>query len=233
MYGKHGHPVAFPFRSPSSWVVPQKDPKFMDDLPSGFRNVARSGTLSIETMQVIQTINLKRDQIFAGYDADNGLEKGTSRSSQPRLGRSFRFLRGQASFQPTDEPRGTTLEILLDQALFRYCVGRVLPLRGTKCFHHSVTQYMTASLPEFEAPDARTQRDCLIWIWLVAIDAWAATTNFTKLPLEGVQLLRQMRDKFPELEDWQWWDLETLGRRFFWRDNMHIFLGAHWMRPVT
>jgi hypothetical protein len=91
---------------------------------------------------------------------------------------------------------------------------------------------LTARLPTFPVPKSRPERDCLIWVWLVAIDSWAMEYNCSGLSSEGLQLLSQLRQAILELQDWEWWDLEALGEKFFWRDEFGDLLSTNWIPPL-
>ncbi|KIW75478.1 hypothetical protein Z517_10219 [Fonsecaea pedrosoi CBS 271.37] len=209
----------------------EDDVKIIDKLPCGFRNLARAGVLSSETLQIIHRISVKQD--WSPQDATYREKQGKERTKvyRPVAGQAWNFWDACTAFRTPDGPGGPSLEKMICLALFRYCANRANRLRPKACIYHSATTQLTARLPAFRVSSARTERDCLIWIWLVAIDSWAMAQNSPELSADGARLLAKMRDALPELRDWAWWDLECLGQKFFWRDDLRVLLRANWDAP--
>ncbi|OQV05247.1 hypothetical protein CLAIMM_10019 [Cladophialophora immunda] len=209
----------------------EDDVKITEKLPCGFRNLARAGALSSETLQIINRISIKRDwgPQDPAYKEKQGEEK--SKVYRPVAGQAWNFWDACTAFRTPEGPGGPSLEKMICLALFRYCANRANRLRPKACIYHSATTQLTARLPKFRVSNSRTERDCLIWIWLVAIDSWAMAQNSPELSPEGSRLLSEMRKALPELRDWEWWDLESLGQKFFWRDDIRVLLKATWKSP--
>ncbi|OAP56700.1 hypothetical protein AYL99_08812 [Fonsecaea erecta] len=215
----------------ASWIQFEDDTKTMEQLPCGFRNLARAGALSLETLQIIHRISVKQDWSPQDPTYKGKYGEEMSKVYGPVAGQAWNFWDACAAFRAPEGPRGPSLEKMICLALFRYCANRANHLRPKACIYHSATTQLTARLPEFRVSSSRTERDCLIWIWLVAIDSWAMAQNSAELSHEGRQLLLKMRKAMPELQDWEWWDLESLGQKFFWRDDIRILLKAIWESP--
>ncbi|KIX94218.1 uncharacterized protein Z520_09928 [Fonsecaea multimorphosa CBS 102226] len=208
------------------------DLETIERLPCGFRNLARAGALSSETLQIIHRISVKRD--WSPQDHEYRERQGEEKTKVygPVAGQAWNFWDACTAFRNPEGPEGPSLEKMIWLALFRYCANRANRLRPKACIYHSATMQLTARLPTFRVSNSRTERDCLIWIWLVAIDSWAMAQDSTEMYPEGLQLVSQMHKAMPELGDWEWWDLESLGQKFFWREDIRTVLRANWESPT-
>ncbi|KAJ9603245.1 hypothetical protein H2200_012023 [Cladophialophora chaetospira] len=218
-------------RGPTLHFPDEDQMKLIIDLPIGFQNLVRTGALSSETINIIRRINAKRD--WSPQDSNYAERQGEARSKvfRPVTGQAWNFRDACTAFRTPDGPDGPSLEHLLCLALFRYCANRANRFRPRACIYHSATTHLTAKLPSFKLPDSRTERDCIIWIWLVAMDSLSLSINCSELSEEGVLFLSSMRKALPELVNWEWWDLEALGQKFFWRDDLHLLLQENWISP--
>lgn len=60
----------------------------------------------------------------------------------------------------------------------------------------------------------------------MAIDSYSADAY--GLYPEGVDLLVQMRDKYPQTVDWECTDFAEVGKAFLWNENIEGILKGYW-----
>jgi hypothetical protein len=193
-----------------SGVPPDIPLEILGVLPEGFRRLASKGALSKGTINVI-----------AGMAAipshqDSNLRQRAVSPVKPGASRPLFFSNDIG-----------LLEKLLCLALLRHNVNGVTKIRHAVCPYEDVALTLTRKLPEVLPPQSRAEREALMWIWMVAIDAWSFGTKLGHLAPCGMELLTQFVRTFPETRAWDLHGFEKLGTSFFWRVGI-----VRWLRPA-
>jgi hypothetical protein len=121
--------------------------------------------------------------------------------------------------QATDDDSGPALERLLALTLLRYVQSKYhtpLPILNRR-----IKIELAHELPLRTVNDNTTQRQGLLWIWLMLTDAWSPESA------EQKAWVKQIKNRFPEVQGWHIVDFERFGQRFFWIDSLTEQLGAY------
>jgi hypothetical protein len=181
-------------------------------LPTGFQCLRLCHAISTPTLRIVERVVNKR----AGQDT--------------YISKQFLHEQCPGLFTP-DTPDGEpALERVVCLALLRYCINSIKVNRA--CFkgcQFSRFVFELAELLPLLNPDKFTtqcQKDCLLWVWLMAIDSYSADA-YGLFP-EGVDLLVQMRDRYPQTVNWEYTDFAEVGRCFLWNENIEGIVRNYW-----
>lgn len=191
----------------------QEQPMTMYDtlqaLPLGFRRMATEGAMCDSTVNKIVKMS---KSIHDESHESRRISEGSSVSD---------------GVQPLFFPNSIgLLEKLLRLALLRHQVNSCTRIQHSICPHEDVALTLTRKLPEVVPPSGQAERNVLLCIWLVTIDAWSIGTKLGRLAPRGMELLLQLPFKFPETARWNLTDFEAFGRQFFWRES-----ARRWLQP--
>jgi hypothetical protein len=109
-------------------------------------------------------------------------------------------------------------------------------IRNGICPYEDLSLTLTTKLRNNEIPPAtRTlERQTLLWIWLVTIDSWSVGMRPVMLASRGMDLLKMLPERFPEVNSWMPEDFENLGKKkYFWWDNAMTWLRPAWARILS
>lgn len=188
----------------------------LDLLPSGFRDVAFTGTFSNQTISIIVRA--------AGNDAPSFLLN--TEVYPPSYFRDYPDACPALTIP--DGPNGPSLEKLTCLALIRHCFNITFPERPRACLSHCLNIELLHKLPIVPVSTVAAQRECLLWVWLMSVDSWSY--HGANLSLEGANLLYQITEKFPETATWTPSDFDKLGTKFFWTRGISKVVRDYWAK---
>lgn len=208
---------------------------FLSELkvPLGFRDLACTGILSIQTIQCI--INIAGRSTFGPDTPRKQLEE--------HLSSEFKDFREAcpALTLPDDSDGQPPLEKLVFLALVRYCLNSANTERpASRCYTHNLaldlkqqlipehrhatiltdTMQQKQGIPSQTSPNSLNQleREAWKWIWLMAIDTWSLS-DF-ELSNAGKVLLVDLLNRFEEMRELTKSEVKELGTRWFWTSNV-------------
>lgn len=206
----------------------------LSELPSGFQALILEGSISRNVVRIIARIsrheNWQLEDLidFFSLDAkpephhDDGTDCAYLQDSFP-----LHFVHGKQS-----EP---LIENLLYLALMRYCINQANEERSKVCVLHTTTVDLSTKLVEFVTSsgwDNRPVKPLLIWMWLVAVESWAAGPD--DLAPAGIKLFGQLLEHVSITRSWSEKDFDELCRKFFWSENtMAVLRGRLTVRVHT
>lgn len=196
----------------------------ISSLPRGFHDLAKTGELSFETIQIVQRIAITQQDKWLDMTSGKTTLSPCHPLSRFRQQTHLEYSEAcPALNSPTD-----TLEQLLCLALMRYCVNTASRMRPKACIFNSVMTQLRQKLAAFEVHTVgdRPQRRCLLWVYLVWMDS--ATASDGVLTTRGSEQIEEISSKFPEIASWKIEDFERLGEDFFWSGNMSTTLKRCW-----
>ncbi|RVX68138.1 hypothetical protein B0A52_08279 [Exophiala mesophila] len=176
-------------------------------MPPGFVPLAERGLLGNETIAIINRL-ARRDYTINPWPVNEAV---------------YAPLK---DFCPAVYSKRLSVDKLVCLGLVRYGVLSIVGREFRACVFHSVTEALAIAVKSIDPPVEIEYRQCLIWIWLVAVHSWLIGGG--ELEVEGVVLLAQMRSHFPETNDWTTDDVEALGARFFWCTAFHEMVMINW-----
>ena len=95
--------------------------------------------------------------------------------------------------------------------------------RMTSMLYRAARKRLTADIA-LRMPCQEEERKVLLWVWLNAVDAWQPPDS--PLSPQGLNLLREARDAFPEVASKA--QLQELLRTFFWNDAFAQRCSRYW-----
>lgn len=72
-------------------------------------------------------------------------------------------------------------------------------------------------------PLAKTEEECVIWMWIVIIDSWRTVS---RLQPGGVSLLFKLQTRLPSLRNVN--AAVDVARLFIWARDLNISIHEHW-----
>ncbi|KIW12719.1 hypothetical protein PV08_09997 [Exophiala spinifera] len=125
--------------------------------------------------------------------------------------------------------KASLLAKLVSLALLRYRVNAHTRVRHFVCPYEQAAWTLSEVLPQVAPPPSGVERDTLLWVWLVAVDAWSVSTTLkASLTTIGSRLFIQMAEKFPEIRYWEEQDFTKMGLKFFWYKQAPRWLAREW-----
>lgn len=185
-------------------------------LPLGFQKLARSGRLSCQIMGLLGRSQEMIDAFANGtlnawVDADGGRRPLEHRESLP-------FLDSRNS-------EGVTLEQMICYGIFVLTSRLVNPKKPAIWSIPATGGRAQITQQALNCPtDSNAEKHCLIWIWLIGIDAWGIA-NAT-MPVRGQILMEQLKARFPEAANWR--HLSRVVKEFFWTDDLEEACKLYW-----
>lgn len=184
-------------------------------LPVGFQRMACQGKLAMDVLELL------------GRIADRDLVKPTSPVKEAQWERR-KYDDFWEACGCLAEPR-PSLQKFLCLALLLFCVNEHSPRRQ---FRKGMTifggprVYLTRELPDFTCSDA-ADLECLMWIWMVVIDAWSSDcAQDGELPPNGRKLLTKFRKIFTDPTSWK--VAELVLEKFFWSERFSRACEIFW-----
>ena len=177
----------------------------VDVFPSGFRRLALQGIVPVELITIIvrATLAFRQNSNSSTYVPFSATENlcHSERRKYLCFSESCPWL-----LAPDDETHPILKPLTL--ALMLWCCNAFVKVRSYTCIYAGVLRALTVWLLDSvdrhlstndEARDstvAAGEKDCLLWIWIVAIDSWRFDTSNKLLPT-GKQLLVCFERLFP------------------------------------
>lgn len=120
--------------------------------------------------------------------------------------------------------------LVLALSLFAWCGFSNLRYPHFGMFNQMMTQ-LVERLNRHSEPETVAERNCLAWMWLMAIDAWrTGNSQSGHVLFGGLVAMQQFLGRFKEYRSWS--SVRPLTRLFFWNDNMEDFWTRNWDRLV-
>ena len=174
-------------------------------LPSGFRDLALTGMLRMETTNIILRIATKNfwatrqphslNRILADELVDQGFEN---------------FEETCPGLLSPDTDRGPAFEKLLSLALLRASIDTNSRFVGAGSVFMAISGWITQLLPVAIAVFEEPERSCLLWITLTMADSWPDDLQMV------ITWMWQIFRWFPEVENWEAESFEHFGHRYIW-----------------
>ena len=190
-------------------------PPVLHALPTGFYRLAKNDHLSESTCTIVLRLRhqIETDFSIPSFDSTN-IEARYAGFSQacPPLG-------------PSDCP---ILEKLVCLALLRHAANAFGRVRTGICPYDGLREALITKVLTVDIPKQGIERQTLLWVWLVAVDAWATGNRPSVLSHRGMEALRLLPTKFPETQNWKISDFEAHGRKFLWHNAIRLWLQPAW-----
>jgi hypothetical protein len=177
----------------------------IDLLPRGFQAIARRGSLSLETIDIV--LRLARKNFWATR-RPHCLDRILSDKSVEQV-----FFDLDDACPPLlfpDQPKELAFEKLLCLAIMKASIGPTQRFIGPGSVFGAVAmrtnQLLLEAIPCWQGPE----RDCLLWISLSLIDSFASEVTLT------LGWVRQILILFPEVTTWTPDLFEQFGQNFIW-----------------
>lgn len=201
----------------------QKSLITMQNLPEGFVRLCQGGSISWETVEVLKHIASCRRRTGRSPDSQ----------AEPRSTYGNICFRDWYTLCPAlnlpNNFDGPPLEKFICLALLRYNTNVNMGGRPRLCVINSINVALKEQLPRHPVPFELSERRALLWTWMMAVDCWCIGER--QLTPEAAQLLRQIKDKFPETKSWCAKDFECLGTEFLWNNNISKIVEKNWNEP--
>lgn len=193
------------------------------DLPIGFVALAESGSLSIQVLQLLERVN----QLLLSTQDNSENQRYLD---EPLVDAKLDFESAVPCLAANDS-EGPSLEKALCLALILFSTNTMNPIKPKKSVWGQVAvgsrAWLSAHLPNIEVTSPLREQ-CLVWIWLIAIDSWG--TEIGNLQLEGLFLFDHFRDKYPYLA-MCWLATSKIAERYFWSEDLDLFCKSIWSPP--
>lgn len=172
------------------------DPSCLDELPEGFRELARRGKLSRNIVEVIQravivnlaTFGKSSVPSYNAYHLESKAKYFSFVEACPELGMKTLPLRSDYSSAPSSSSssREASLSKLLCLALLLYCCNDLCPVSTASASKTCTRRGLTAELMMCVEPFANEdEEECVFWIWTVALNAWRGTSSSNSSSARG------------------------------------------------
>ena len=208
-------PIIEPPKYPESPISPSLRKK-TSALPRGFELLASAYTLPIDLIEI-----LSRIAEYQSPTKRTELSKQLNPAWQKRKNADFWEACSSLAIPGPDFNKFLCLTLLL------YTANEFSPIsRGVKGMQlYSAPRMLLMKQIQLLKPlvTEQIQRECWMWIWMVAIDSWSERTFITPV---GEMLLLQFRQEFSEIETWT--ELDAVLSKFFYSESFRAASRAYW-----
>lgn len=180
--------------------------KEVSKFPSGFRELALQSALGIDILHIISRISNYMTSKSRAFEINTAV-RTVPAGAVPDIFDTCAILQTSAANGHMVE-RNICLAIIL----FAYNVYSMV--RDATTVYRGSRLALTRTLPATKYAN-RTERDCLIWIYMVTVESWRAGEI---LAPQGRELLGLMLDRFDEAAEWT--KLQVVMRNFFWYEPL-------------
>lgn len=186
-------------------------------LPVGFQKLARTGRLSC---QVLRLLGRSQELLAA-------VATGTSKKwlAMPGENRSSDYRAALPCLATSDDDDDACLERLICYAVILFTWRLLSPVK-TAIWSLPASggrAQITQQALNCRA-DTNVEKHCLIWLWLVGIDAWGIVSG--AMPVKGQVLMQQLKARYPEAANWR--HLSRVVKEFFWTDDLELACRSYW-----
>lgn len=188
----------------------------VNSLPPGFQKLARNGRLSCQVLRLLGRAQEMVDAV-AGGTAKAWL---AIPNESPAM--DYRAI---LPCLDTSEGEDTGLEQLVCYAIFLLTSRMLSPVK-TAIWSLPVTggrAQITQQVLNCRV-DTSAEKHCLIWVWLIGIDAWGVVSG--TMPGKGRILMQQLKARYPEASNWR--HLSRAMKEFFWTDDLEMACKGYW-----
>ena len=117
---------------------------------------------------------------------------------------------------PDDKYLGPPLDKLVSMALVRFCAnGERECTMHTACIYYQLHTKLTNYILTNTNGYGKDTTWCMLWVWLITIVSW---TDGVRADPRGVQLVCEMKLRYPETVNWSLDDFALFGQRSFWNE---------------
>ena len=177
----------------------------LSKFPPGFRELTLQCAIGMDVVHIIDRV---ADYMTSKVDPSKATSQPhTGKTPAPDIFDTCTIL-GASSSQGHMIERNICLAIIL----FAYSVYSTT--RDSTTVFRGARQALTRTLPSTHY-STHTERCCLIWIYMIAIEAWHGNVREAT---EMQALLKQMLDRFPESLSWP--SVEAALEQFFWYEPL-------------
>jgi hypothetical protein len=197
-----------------------EDDSGVSGIPNGFRALALGGKLSLDTIEVL------RNAVACRIGQSTTTERPIRTSGRRVQRRYYDPLEACPCLSQPDTSPSIILEKMIVFSMFIYSWSDHVESRGVLGLYFAARKYISKRVVAFKIMQ-QDESMCIIWLWLIAIDAWRTGSNDEFLATEGLELMQQFKSSFPGLsEDWS--VIETITDDFFFTGAMKKFWRCHW-----
>lgn len=190
--------------------------ELVNTLPTGFQKLARTGQLSC---QVLRLLGRAQEMVAA-------VANGTAAAwlAKPNENPYSNYREALPCLDATDGEK-QHLEKLICYAIFLLTSRLLSPVKSaiwslpTSGGRAQITQQALNC-----RADTNAEKHCLIWLWLMCIDAWGIVSG--TMPVRGQILMQQLKARYPEAENWR--HLSRVTKEFFWTDDLEAACKGYW-----
>ncbi|KAJ4512159.1 hypothetical protein HRR83_006123 [Exophiala dermatitidis] len=179
-------------------------------LPSGFAAIAQKGTLGIDVLQILSRVSIFLRSKISRQPLAIDKDPVPEDQEYPDIFDACSCLHSAASTEHSLEE-----SICLTIILFCFNIHSHADSHTKITSYRGSRQELTRSLPFVPCPgepySREPERECLIWIWMVAISSWRTGRGLSQ---EGQWLSCAFFARFDEARCLA--DVEDAMRRFFW-----------------
>ena len=193
-------------------------PQLVAALPEGFKNLVQEAQVPRDMLEVL--IRMSSDPLLSATAA-----------TYPRVPsyliqvRSVPVLKSCSSFYISDTIEHASFEKLLCNGLIRYCADAANSTLFN-VINAGRRRELIHKLPNVDCSRLTiTKLNCLIWLWLVAIESRRA---WRVIAPGGRLLLGALRQHFPHVAAWSPADLDKLCYKFFWTKDFSLRARSFW-----
>jgi hypothetical protein len=202
---------------------PITDHALLFSLPPGLRQLAQHGYISTRSCEIAQ--RLYKFTAKGGYSTIDLTD-----TSQ------YKYFSHNEACPSLTNPDAPLFDKIVTIAMLRYAAAAAPASRTSKRsvllrerFTHDLSRITRDTYMSFPKMIQHT----LLWIWYVTIDHWAMLSRTTLLEPTGIDLLKMVTDRFPEVQTWTVDDFEQfLSSNFLWRAGSRKWLLTYWNKYV-
>ncbi|KIX01954.1 uncharacterized protein Z518_07893 [Rhinocladiella mackenziei CBS 650.93] len=219
----------FPSHPFSQWLV-----ETITLLPTGFQNLVRQCLLPFDTIELLSRVGdagrrSKGSSIYVPLEPDKN-----PFHSQRRKYNSFSdavpcLLAPEEVVPPLLKNLSLALILWCNKAYYDNRASSMISVGSRRVLTTRLLELpppATASKPRLSEATSSDEKDCTVWVWLMALDSWRLDDGHS-LHYVGRELLAQLKQQFPR----ETADLDVLDSilvKFFWTDDLRAGVRTYW-----
>lgn len=199
-------------------IIPGEAQILLTQLPLGFYELFRNSKISVEISRhiarAIQVSDLSELMRTTALYTDAPLTKDM-------------FAACPALHTIKDTTGPLELEAAISLAMVLYYCRAIMPSHTIFSKFHAIRKRLTIGLREPCSRISQAERECWIWLWMIAIESWQSATEI--LHSEGEKLLARLFFQQKATTGCACpRHLEIIASRFLWNDNLNRCFKSKW-----